>query len=177
MLRRAIIDDDELAKGAKAIADDLRVGETRRLKLAKVIDDHLAWFDRARARGLEWTDIIDLLFKAGVTRPDGRPLSRGHLSSLVWRKMQSSDATPQPRDAAPDRPADQHDAGQKRSPLAAVRKPKEDVDESIATASPTPSLELAAQNKTKPVDTDAKSPDRDKLFAFMRRSAQVRRNE
>jgi hypothetical protein len=43
----------------------------------------------ARKRGLEWTDIVQLLFRAGVTRPDGRPLSRGHVSSLVWRKQQT----------------------------------------------------------------------------------------
>src|SRR5690606_10717923 len=89
MVRRSIVSDEELAKGAQAIADDLRVGDTRRLKLAKIIDGHLDWFELARARGLEWTDIIDLLSRAGVTRPDGRPLSRGHLSSLVWRKQKS----------------------------------------------------------------------------------------
>jgi len=177
MVRRAIIDDDELAKGAKAIAADLRVGETRRLKLAKIINDHLVWFDRARSRGLEWTDIVDLLFKAGVTRPDGRPLSRGHLSSLVWRKMQSSNALPQSMDAVPDRPADPHDAGQKRRPSVAMRRPSEGVKESNAAASAALNLESAQQNKAKPHDADGKSSDRDKLFAFMRRSAQVRRSE
>lgn len=177
MARRTILSDEELATGAKALADDLRIGETRRLKLAKVIDDHLAWFDLARARGLEWTDIIDLLFQAGVTRPDGRPLSRGHLSSLVWRKLQSSDVGAPAQATAQARLAEPQELGRKRSTVAGMTKPEEAVSESVVTASPTLTLKPAKQNKTKPVDGDGKSSDRDKLIAFMRRSARVRRDE
>lgn len=93
MAKRSIVSDEALVRGAQDIADDLQIGQPRRLKLAKIIDDHLDWFARAQARGLEWNDIIDLLFKSGVTRPDGRPLSRGHLSALVWRKQKAKKMT------------------------------------------------------------------------------------
>ena len=79
--------DKELVEGAKAIAEDLKLPGGGSVKLARIIDRHLDWFDAARARGLEWPDIVTMLFNAGVTRTDGRPLSRGHVSSLVWRKQ------------------------------------------------------------------------------------------
>lgn len=79
--------DKELLEGAKAIAEDMKLPGGGDAKLARIIDRHLDWFDAARDRGLEWSDIITMLFNAGVTRKDGRPLARGHVSSLVWRKQ------------------------------------------------------------------------------------------
>ena len=169
--------DKELIKGAEAIANDMRVGDIRRLKLAKVVGDHLDWFGRARARGLEWTDIIDLLFKAGITRPDGRPLSRGHLSSLVWRKLQSAGAVSPGPAAVPDRPANRPEASRKRSAAASTDKPKEAADKPIVMASPAAASRPAKRSKTRQADADGRAPDRDKLIAFMRRSAQVRRDD
>lgn len=87
MTKRSIMNDKDLLEGADAIAADLQGPKGRRLKLAKVIDEHLDWFDQARRRGLEWNDIVGLLFSAGATRNDGRPLARAHVQSLVWRKQ------------------------------------------------------------------------------------------
>lgn len=74
--------------GAKAIANDLQLPGGRRKKLARIVVEHLEWFDLAEARGMTWDDMIAVLAAAGVKREDGRPLSRGALSSAVWRKRQ-----------------------------------------------------------------------------------------
>ena len=92
--------DKELTDGAALIARDLMLPNGRRLKLAKAVAPHLPWFVSARRRGLSWEDIIDVLFDAGVKRPNGLRLSRGHLSSLIPRKLQEQRAEPAPVHAA-----------------------------------------------------------------------------
>jgi hypothetical protein len=54
--------------------------------LARVVEDHLDWFDAVEARGLTWNDMTRLLFAAGAKGLNGRPISVGTLSSAVWRK-------------------------------------------------------------------------------------------
>ena len=81
--------DEEITAGAKAIAADMMLPGGSAAKLAKVINRHLQWFEAARQRGMTWDDIIALLFEAGARRQGGLPLSRGHLSSLVWRKSKA----------------------------------------------------------------------------------------
>lgn len=78
--------NDEIEAGAKAIAKDCNLPGGRTVKLARVVARHLHWFDAAEDRGLTWDDMIALLAIAGVRRPNGLPLSRGTLSSAVWRK-------------------------------------------------------------------------------------------
>lgn len=84
----------------------------RRKKLSRLVEDHLAWFDAAEARGMTWEDMIAALFAAGVVRPDGRPLSVGTLSSAVWRKRNhapvprsASQAPKPPRSRSANRPS------------------------------------------------------------------------
>ena len=78
--------DEEIIAGAKAIAGDMLLPGGSAAKLAKVVGRHLQWFESARQRGMTWDDIIAVLFEAGVRREGHLPLSRGHLSSLIWRK-------------------------------------------------------------------------------------------
>ena len=80
----------DIEAGAKAIADDLKLPGGRRKKLARVVAEHLEWFDRAETRGMTWDDMIAALAAAGVRRDNGLPLSRGALSSTVWRKRQEA---------------------------------------------------------------------------------------
>lgn len=85
----------DIEAGAKAIADDLMLPGGRRKKLSRVIEEHLAWFDAAEARGMTWDDMIVALAAVGVTGGNGRPLSIGTLSSAVWRKRyQVSNGSP-----------------------------------------------------------------------------------
>lgn len=88
MLRGISLKNRDIEAGAKMIASDLQLPGGRRKKLARVVAEHLAWFDQAEARGMTWDDMIAVLASAGVTREDGRALSRGALSSAVWRKRQ-----------------------------------------------------------------------------------------
>lgn len=167
MVKRSIVSDENLKSGAQSIADDLRVGDNRRLKLAKVIDSHLEWFERARDRGLEWTDIVDILFQAGVVRPDGRPLSRGHLSSLVWRKQKL---------AAAQQPANQRPSGRKRERVSDPLQSSADRQQLNPTIRDADGSDQNPPNKT--LTTNAEdSEDRARLVAFMRRAARMRQTE
>ena len=62
-------------------------------KLARVVEDHLGWFDRVEARGLTWADMSRLLFAAGAKGTNGRPFSVGTLYSTVWRKREDARRT------------------------------------------------------------------------------------
>lgn len=168
MVKRSILSDEELLQGAQAIADDVRVGGTGKVMLARVIDDHLDWFERARARGLEWTAITDVLFRAGVTRPDGRPLSRGHLSSLVWRKQKSTKAKAPPSVPVPVPVAGKLKASQ-QGPSARHRVPVG----SVADRASGPRV-MSADT---PNSVESEPGEHDKLLAFMRRSARARGSE
>lgn len=159
--------DKELLEGAKAIASDVRLPGSRTIKLARIIDRHLDWFDAARARGLEWSDIVTMLFNAGVTRADGRPLSRGHVSSLVWRKQ----AAMQKRAAAvPPQPAG-HDRG---GHADTGRSERSTTERAVSTPSKprAPSVKRAATAKGPPAGSATKNQD---VLAFMKRAAAIRK--
>lgn len=80
----------EIEAGAKAIAEDLRLPGGGLKKLARVVEDHLDWFDTVEARGLTWADMSRLLFAAGAKGRNGRPFSVGTLYSAVWRKREDA---------------------------------------------------------------------------------------
>ncbi len=80
----------EIEAGAKAIAEDLLLPGGGLKKLARVIEDHLGWFDTAEARGLTWADMSRLLFTVGAKGRNGRPFSVGTLYSTVWRKREDA---------------------------------------------------------------------------------------
>jgi len=64
--------DMEIEAGAKVVAEDFRLPGGGQKKLAKVVGDHLAWFDAVEARGMTWTDISRLLLAAGAEARNGR---------------------------------------------------------------------------------------------------------
>lgn len=179
MAKRSVISDIDLLKGAEAIAADMRGPDERRLKLAKMIDVHLGWFELARRRGLEWNDIVALLFRAGATRSDGRPLSRGHLQSLVWRKQRAERQTTELRPAQSDfspaiakRPA-QLPAPREHSEPARERK-RQPAKQALAFPSALPERrDGSAGHDGKP---DAQ-PEGNALLAYMKRAARLRRDE
>jgi hypothetical protein len=84
---------NEIEAGAKAIAEDLRLPGGGLKKLARVVEDHLDWFDAVEARGLTWADMSRLLFAAGAKGRNGRPFSVGTLYSTVWRKREDAKRT------------------------------------------------------------------------------------
>ena len=179
MAKRSIISDVDLLKGAEAIAADMQGPEGRRLKLARVIDVHLDWFDQARRRGLEWNDIVALLFRAGATRSDGRPLSRGHLQSLVWRKepaeRQPTEEKPERKEATSvitKRTARSPATGKSIKP-ARGRKPQP-AEGTLAFSGALPKPPAGSAG---PDGIPATQPEGDALLAYMKRAARLRREE
>lgn len=153
--------------GAKAIADDQMLPGGRRKKVSRLVEDHLPWFDAAEARGMTWEDMSAALSAAGVTRPDGRPLSIGTLSSAVWRKRNQA--------TLPERP---HRAAGSPRPIS-VEKPPTSSRAGLSQSSsntrskghvrPTPRSERVDQPR------DDMAPKGAGVLAFMHRAAKMRR--
>ncbi len=179
MAKRSITSDTDLLKGAEAIAADMQGPEGRRLKLARVIDEHLGWFERARHRGLEWSDIVALLFRAGATRSDGRPLLRGHVQSLVWRKQhaerQAADETPARRAISPEIPkrAARLPVSPKSPDLAPAGRQRQPATQANAAATVLPERPKRGVVAEKP----GAQPEGNALLAYMKRAARLRRDE
>jgi hypothetical protein len=83
---RQMASNKKIEAGAKVIAEDLALPGGGRKKLARVVENHLDWFDAVEARGLTWSDMSRLLLTAGAKGRNGRAISIGTLSSTVWRK-------------------------------------------------------------------------------------------
>lgn len=88
-----VANNQDIEAGAKAVTEDKRLPGWRLEKLARVVADHMDWFDAAAARGTTWQDTERGLATAGATGKDGKPLRIGKLFSTVWReriKVQSA---------------------------------------------------------------------------------------
>ena len=161
-----------------------------RIKLARVIDSHLGWFERARGRGLEWSDIVAVLARAGATRGDGRPLSRGHISALVWRKQQESTSpAPEPTTQQPEslgvlvarKPPRRVNRigeigvplGENHAPMSAksIKSPRGRIPRE-RVAEPARPAASEAVSVGEPPKTDG-----ERLLASMRRAARLRRDD
>lgn len=75
----------ELEAGLEAIAKDFVLPGGGRLRIARLVVNHLEWFDATEARGMTWQDMARAMAAAGVTDKHGKALSTGTLSSAVWR--------------------------------------------------------------------------------------------
>lgn len=93
----------ELKNGAAAFAQTL-MGPAGRISFDTTVGQHLDWFSTALARGLSWHQIIELLRRAGVTRDDGRPLARGHLSAVYSRQRRKIHQPPRANRSSDRRP-------------------------------------------------------------------------
>ena len=76
----------DITKGAVEFANTLLIADGR-TSVDFAVSQHLEWFRSALDRGLSWAHIISLLHKAGVSRADGLPLSRGHLTAVYSRQL------------------------------------------------------------------------------------------
>lgn len=163
--------DKELLEGAKAIAEDVKRPGGGSVKLARIIDRHLDWFDAARARGLEWSDIVTMLFNAGVTRTDGRPLSRGHVSSLVWRKQAATQTRARAaRPSSADEDTTSNDRGGLVVPSGSGRPTKERAVNASPKTRPRSGGKSPATAKTA-----GSAKQNQDVLAFMKRAAAIRK--
>ena len=78
------VGNSDIMIGAKRIAAALK-GPVGQIKLARVVGQHVRWFEDARSQGMTWDQIVAALTAAGATRADGTPFARGPVSSAVWR--------------------------------------------------------------------------------------------
>lgn len=170
----------EIEAGAKAIANDLQLPGGRRKKLARVVAEHLEWFNIAEARGLTWDDMIAVLTAAGVRRDNGLPLSRGALSSAVWRKRQKVPVTSRRSDKLSPETI-RGASGVKPSPR--MKRPSAQQESARSDKEDRPARTAAVRRNLAPADRPAVSGKRDQesgasnaVLAYMRRAARIRRN-
>lgn len=170
----------EIEAGAKAIADDLRLPGGRRKKLARVVAQHLEWFDLAEARGLTWDDMIAVLAGAGVKRDSGLPLSRGALSSAVWRKRREAPVAPHRSDKL-SRETARGASGAK--PSLRMKRPSAQQKLRQSDKEVRPARTAAIRRRLAPAGRPAASAKGDQedgasnaVLAYMRRAARIRRN-
>jgi hypothetical protein len=78
------VGNNDMMIGAKRIAAALK-GPVGQIKLARVVSQHIVWFEDARSQGMTWDQIVAALTAVGATRADGTPFTRGPVSSAVWR--------------------------------------------------------------------------------------------
>lgn len=170
----------DIETGAKTIASDFHLPGGRRKKLARLVAEHLAWFDLAEARGLTWDDMIAVLAAAGIRRDDGRPLSRGALSSAVWRKRQDG------RVASGAKAELSHEKGgdvPARRPPSRKEQGAPEPQNVGRRAGGRPAAKVAVRKKAAaagrsvPAGTPTRQHDAsDTVLAYMQRAARIRRN-
>jgi len=179
-----VLTNKQIESGAKAIAEDMTFPGGGRKKLARVVNDHLDWFDAVEARGLTWGDMSRLLLAAGAKGRNGRAIPVGTLSSTVWRKR--SDA------ASPISPASDKIRGIGRaSPrLGQAERPhvipskltNRAGDQNSVVRTKSKHASKAKQPATQPAKLASRTAPSDtttskaQTLAFMKRAASIRRD-
>jgi len=157
----------DLTAGAKEIAKALN-GPTGQIPLARVVGQHISWFDRARDLGLTWDQMIAVLLAAGACRTDGLPFRRGHISSAVWRAHREAKPSKTTRPGNhPFEPAPVRADSMGRTRRSDRSPPSFPSPESLKPNEHGPKPAVSARPST------GKSSD---TLAFMRKAAAVRRN-
>ena len=176
----------EIETGAKAIADDMALPGGGLKKLARVVGDHLDWFDLVERRGLTWGDISRLLFVAGVKSVNGRPISIGTLSSTVWRKRPSaeSSAKPAPTEVTLRRPTPYKSINASKAPTNKPRPGQasglEGKNSSIQAARAPAAVSTPRETKHAPrklPTLKAGTTSKAQTLDFMKRAAAIRRKQ
>lgn len=175
-----VLTNKQIEVGAKAIAEDMALPGGGRKKLARLVSDHLEWFEAVEARGLAWGDISRLLLVAGAYGSDGRAIPVGTLSSTVWRKQQEAATSSAP---APTRrgtgqqsrnndqttSANYHGRVEEKRVPAIVRQKPSKRSRHLAT-------EAAKSQATKTPASDPPASSKRQTLDFMQRAAALRRS-
>ena len=178
-----MLSNKQIEAGANAIAEDMMLPGGGRKKLARVVENHLDWFDAVEARGLTWADMSRLLLAAGAHVSDGRAIPVGTLSSTVWRKRSdaASPASPastktraagraSPRMGQAER---NHVVPSKPTSRAGDQNPATRTKSQHASKTKQPATQTAKPaSRTAPSDT---TTSKAQTLAFMRRAASIRR--
>ncbi len=178
-----VLSSKQIEAGAKAIAEDMMLPGGGRKKLARVVRDHLDWFDAVEARGLTWGNMSRLLLAAGAHGSDGRAIPVGTLSSTVWRKRSDAASPVSPASSkirSTGRPSPR--MGQAERTHVIPSKPTNHVgDQNSVARTKSQRASKAKQRTAQPVKPAARTAPSDtttskaQTLAFMKRAASIRR--
>jgi len=178
-----VLSNKQIEAGAKAIAEDMMLPGGGRKKLARLVSDHLDWFEAVEARGLTWGDMSRLLFVAGAYGSDGRAIPVGTLSSTVWRKRLDA-ASPASPASSKTRAAGRASPrmGQAERTHVIPSKPTNHVgDQNSVARTKSQRASKAKQRTAQPVKPASRTAPSDETtskaqtLAFMKRAASIRR--
>lgn len=167
----------ELEAGLRAMAVDFHLPGGGRKKLARLIADHLWWFEAAEQRGMGWGDMARALAAVGVTAQGEKAFGVGTLSSTVWRKREVTPESGSEASRGGRRPRSSHTLNSAvtlpgRTRRAPARQPKKETEAQTVAERP-----RATQPRTSPSEQLRKggASQKDDILAFMDRARSVRR--
>lgn len=153
----------DIESGGRIVAEDFKLPGGRRKAVAKLVRDHLSWFDAARARGMAVEDILSLLTSVGATYEDGSSINFDTLSNALWRSRNGTSVEP----TKAREPGAKHRPRQPVHPIEPSKTAKPGGDRVAGGATgkrPHPRLQ---DEKLKPSSAE--------VLGFMRRAAAIRR--
>lgn len=170
-----MLTDKQIEAGAKDLAADAALPGGGRKKLARLVSEHLHWFDAAEKRGMTWGDISRLLFAAGVRAQNGRPIPIGTLSSTVWRKRQDATSVPVPERRPVQSRQRTHESKVEYSDLATRGLKKPAAPRGKSPSKLKPSISVTAKSSATKTPVNSRSASSEQTLAFMKRAAALRR--
>jgi hypothetical protein len=175
----------DIESGARIVAEDFKLPGGRRKAVAKLVKDHLSWFDAAKARGMAVEDILSLLTNVGAVYQDGTAINFDTLSNALWRRRNGTSPEPTKIDKVQGRRANKIASGRAVEPTnvhksAAKHRPRQPVHpiDPNRTAKPGGNLVTGGVSGKRPLaraqgeKPKASSAD---VLGFMRRAAAIRR--
>jgi len=178
-----VLTNKQIEAGARAIAEDMTLPGGGRKKLARVVNDHLDWFDAVEARGLTWGDISRLLLAAGAHGRDGHSIPIGTLSSTVWRKRLDAASPASPAAGKPQETgrASPRMGQAERTHAIPSKLTNHAGDQNSVARTKSKRASKAKQRTAQPVKPASRTAPSDtttskaQTLAFMKRAASIRR--
>lgn len=175
----------DIESGARIVSEDFKLPGGRRKAIAKLVNDHLSWFDAAKARGMAVEDILSLLTISGATYEDGSSINFDTLANALWRKRNGASAGPTKIDEPQPRRSNKIASGRAVEPTnvhkpAAKHRPRQAVHptDPNRTAKPRGDLVTSEMPGKKPhtrVPVEKPKASSADVLGFMRRAAAIRR--
>ncbi len=177
--------NNDIESGARIVAEDFKLPGGRRKAVAKLVKDHLGWFDAAKARGMAVEDILSLLTNVGATYEDGSSINFDTLSNALWRRRNGTSVEPAKIDKVRPRRPNKVASGRaiestKAHKPAANHRPRQPVHPIAPRRTAKPGDDLvtngAPGKRPRPkVQGEKPKPSSADLLSFMRRAVAIRR--
>lgn len=175
----------DIESGARMVAEDFKLPGGRRKAVAKLVRDHLSWFDAAKARGMAVEDILSLLTSVGAIYEDGSSINFDTFSNALWRKRNGASVEPTKIDKVQPHRPNKIASGRAVEPSnvhkpAAKHRPRQQVHpiDPNRTAKPGGDLVTSGVAGKRPharVEGEKPKASSADVLGFMRRAAAIRR--